>query len=783
MKKLLIKLAAFEAAFFLVLAPLVAVAQSYPTPTFSSLTLQNPLAVSSGGTGTTTSTGTGSVVRGTSPTIASPTITGGFTATGLVTLPSLAVQAANTVVANVTGSSASPSAFAMPGCSSSTSALQWTSGTGFTCYGSSASLTGATFTGALGASFNSASFTLNDAGGAGFPALFINKAGVNVWAFTNNSSSGLFTLNRYVSGTLTDSPISVSNSTGVVTFTDGITSNAPAIVSYNSPVLALNDSGGAGKGYMQFQKSGTAAWNIGNASSASNQLGIDRYVSGSYVDTPFTISNTTGVVSMSDGMTAAGGINSTPIGATTPAAGTFTFVGVPTLVSGATQFTLGADPGQGGSVLWNSALSRIGGNLTLDANLGNNSNDEFLTVIEANQQATSMITLTTTASTSTSSNVLTFSSVPSTIKIGMAISDSTSVNAIQQLFVTATTATTVTMSGTPLSTVGSGDTIVFGFQNFKGPLYLGANCFDSSTWQFTRACNALTSYTTIQNGVTHGYAEGTVVMADAVGTGDGLMIAGEFDIGPQANPNSNHCDQSGLSNCHTNFWVANFGTVRGSWMLDSAAGGPGWNNGLALRNIAAGGLAVQIPNNTVIASTDSTGATIYNLIYAGTDNNVHVGTGASSIAADAPLNVGVYGIIGTQDGSSAAADRVGEKLSHSTTGTSMSTGTTINGDSLPLTAGDWDVQAIGRCNASSASVQTCAVGVSQTSATFGSFGSFSNANPQMAAGTTTTSNYAITTPRVPITVGSPTTVYCVMAAQFSSGSMTGDCALQARRVR
>ncbi|MEB2545187.1 hypothetical protein [Burkholderia cenocepacia] len=712
MKKLLIKLAAFEAAFFLVLAPLVAVAQSYPTPTFSSLTLQNPLAVSSGGTGTTTSTGTGSVVRGTNPTIA-----------------------------------------------------------------------GASFSAGLGINYSNPSIAFNDTSGTGKSQALFESNGTVQWAIDNISSSGKFGVDRYVSGSYVDTPFAISNSTGVVTFADGITANAPAIVSYNSPVLALNDSGGAGKGYMQFQKSGTAAWNIGNASSASNQLGIDRYVSGSYVDTPLTISNTTGVVSMSDGLTAAGGINSTPIGATTPAAGTFTFVGVPTLVSGATQFTLGADPGQGGSVLWNSALSRIGGNLTLDANLGNNSNDEFLTVIEANQQATSMITLTTTASTSTSSNVLTFSSVPSTIKIGMAISDSTSVNAIQQLFVTATTATTVTMSGTPLSTVGSGDTIVFGFQNFKGPLYLGANCFDSSTWQFTRACNALTSYTTIQNGVTHGYAEGTVVMADAVGTGDGLMIAGEFDIGPQANPNSNHCDQSGLSNCHTNFWVANFGTVRGSWMLDSAAGGPGWNNGLALRNIAAGGLAVQIPNNTVIASTDSTGATIYNLIYAGTDNNVHVGTGASSIAADAPLNVGVYGIIGTQDGSSAAADRVGEKPSHSTTGTSMSTGTTINGDSLPLTAGDWDVQAIGRCNASFASVQTCAVGVSQTSATFGSFGSFSNANPQMAAGTTTTSNYAITTPRVPITVGSPTTVYCVMAAQFSSGSMTGDCALQARRVR
>lgn len=59
-----------------------------------------------------------------------------------VSATALAAQAANTVVANVTGSSASPTAFAMPSCSSSTSALQYTLGTGWTCYTSSATTTG-----------------------------------------------------------------------------------------------------------------------------------------------------------------------------------------------------------------------------------------------------------------------------------------------------------------------------------------------------------------------------------------------------------------------------------------------------------------------------------------------------------------------------------------------------------------------------------------------------------------------------------------------------------------
>ncbi|MFM0263325.1 hypothetical protein [Paraburkholderia sediminicola] len=80
------------------LLPLVAFAQSYPSPTFNNLTVQ-----------------------------------GTFTATGKVTLASLATQAANTVVANVTGSAASPTAVAIPSCSTANSALQYTSGTGLSC--------------------------------------------------------------------------------------------------------------------------------------------------------------------------------------------------------------------------------------------------------------------------------------------------------------------------------------------------------------------------------------------------------------------------------------------------------------------------------------------------------------------------------------------------------------------------------------------------------------------------------------------------------------------------
>ena len=50
-----------------------------------------------------------------------------------IALSKLATQTANTVVANVSGSTASPTAASLPSCSGSTNALNYTSGTGFGC--------------------------------------------------------------------------------------------------------------------------------------------------------------------------------------------------------------------------------------------------------------------------------------------------------------------------------------------------------------------------------------------------------------------------------------------------------------------------------------------------------------------------------------------------------------------------------------------------------------------------------------------------------------------------
>lgn len=52
---------------------------------------------------------------------------------GNISVGSLSAQAANSVLANVTGSPASPTAVIMPSCSTANSALKYTSGTGFSC--------------------------------------------------------------------------------------------------------------------------------------------------------------------------------------------------------------------------------------------------------------------------------------------------------------------------------------------------------------------------------------------------------------------------------------------------------------------------------------------------------------------------------------------------------------------------------------------------------------------------------------------------------------------------
>lgn len=176
--------------------PLVALAGTYPSPTFQNLT-----------------------------------VLGTFTASGNVGLPSLAAQAANTVVANVTASSASPTAFAMPSCSTSASALTYTTSTGFTCNTAinAAQLGGATFAapGPIGSTTASTgAFTTISASstvsGTGFSTYLASPPAIG----TTTPAAGKFTTLQ------TTSAITPSSTSGIAGTTTNDNANAGSVGEY-----------------------------------------------------------------------------------------------------------------------------------------------------------------------------------------------------------------------------------------------------------------------------------------------------------------------------------------------------------------------------------------------------------------------------------------------------------------------------------------------------------------------------------------------------------------------
>lgn len=138
--------------------PLVALAQSYPSPTFNNVTVQgtltaatpaftNPVPVASGGTGATTA--------------ATARTNLGAASTG-----------ANTFTGNQTISAS-----------------------------------------------GSPQFVVNDTSGTGTPRVQLQSNAVNTWALVSDNTANTFALFRYVGGTLTDRPVSFASGTGAASFT------------------------------------------------------------------------------------------------------------------------------------------------------------------------------------------------------------------------------------------------------------------------------------------------------------------------------------------------------------------------------------------------------------------------------------------------------------------------------------------------------------------------------------------------------------------------------------
>lgn len=208
-----------------------------------------------------------------------------LSATGTITVPSgsiadsaLAAQAANTVLANTGAAIGSPTASSLPTCSTSSSALLYTSGTGFSCNTSinAVTLGGATFSapGSIGSgTAGSGSFTTLSASGtvsgAGFSTYLASPPAIG----STTPAAGSFTT---LSATGAITPSQTAGITGTTTNNDA---NAGSVGEFPSPTnlsgVSLTSGTAANAASIpltagDWEISGSVRFNPGGSATTSN---------------------------------------------------------------------------------------------------------------------------------------------------------------------------------------------------------------------------------------------------------------------------------------------------------------------------------------------------------------------------------------------------------------------------------------------------------------------------------------------------------------------------------
>jgi hypothetical protein len=198
------------------------------TGAFTTLTATTPVAVTSGGTGRNALTANAVLLgEGSSPV--------NFAASG----------AAGTILGS-NGTSVDPS-------------FQTAASLGLATLGAN------TFTGAQTISYSNAILTINDTSAANNSEIDFKSNGTIKWAFASNSAgaNNLFAA-RYVAGVFVDSPLVISNATGVVTMADGI-ANSP--ISGSTGAFTTLSSTGA---YTPSQTNGIVGTTTNNNANAGS---------------------------------------------------------------------------------------------------------------------------------------------------------------------------------------------------------------------------------------------------------------------------------------------------------------------------------------------------------------------------------------------------------------------------------------------------------------------------------------------------------------------------------
>lgn len=138
------------------------------------------------------------------------------------------------------------------------------------------------------------------------------------------------------------------------------------------------------------------------------------------------------------------------------------------------------------------------------------------------------------------------------------------------------------------------------------------------------------------------------------------------------------------------------------------------------------------------------------------------------------------GIVGTATNDTVAAGSVGEFVSNTTTGTSLTNSTTTNIASITLTAGDYDVSGVAQTvPAAGTTLSQCAVGISATSATLPTIASLTQYGFTSAAGI----GSVLPSPNSKQRFPSSATVYLVLNCGVSGSTATANGFIRAERMR
>jgi hypothetical protein len=169
-------------------------------------------------------------------------------------------------------------------------------GTGLVAMPDGLSTSALTATGDISTAHANAKVSINDTSGSGTASLLLQSAGVTGWNISeNNASFNAFAINRYVAGVLTDSPLSINNSSGVVTLDNGFVGHKQASLQYAGPTLVFNDTSGTSQNTLAFQSASANEWQL---LTDTSQFRVARYVSNAFVDNPLIIKNSSGSVAI-----------------------------------------------------------------------------------------------------------------------------------------------------------------------------------------------------------------------------------------------------------------------------------------------------------------------------------------------------------------------------------------------------------------------------------------------------------------------------------------------------